>query len=344
MSQGPKITGVVILLASIAALTGTSAVLVQMFLYGPAPTYRQLSDPPEEHPSTSANETSDSHHGTKDAPFFVDVHHTPISKTEAAQDAAKEFRDAATQWGVLILTGLLAVATVLQFCALLYQGYWLQRSVRLAETALTSAEQAFLFQHGVAITPIKGIDGMMRGWQFIFSWKNSGSTPARRVLLHTSLHTLLRTNPLTDPGDLPSDFDFPDTYGFREPTEQVRLSIGPQGEMASNPKTIDMFDLDEAYSRRRRIFMYGWADYTDIFPKTPRHRTEFCFEIVTIVKPDEELAGRSPFLYFAYGRHNGAEDECYRKADETARQVPYDTPVWPPPDSTQRNDAHSAPP
>jgi hypothetical protein len=289
-------------------------------------------------PQNTAPAAQPDQRGTESSPLSVKLLNTGESQAETAEKTKRENDNSSQERWVgnwtIGLTIALVFATMLQFFALLYQGYWLRRSVRIAEAALTSAEQAFLFQHSVVIIPIKDPDGFMRGWQFIFGWKNSGSTPARRVFLHTSFHMVLKPDPVADSGDLPPNFDFPDTYGFREPTEQVQLSIGPQGEMASNPKTIDVLDLDEAYSRRMRIFMYGWADYTDIFPKTPRHRTEFCFEIVVASHPDEEVTGRSPFLFFAYGPHNGAEDECYRNADEKARQVPYDTPIWPPPTTT----------
>ena len=104
-----------------------------------------MDGPPQEHPRSENQSTSAYQTGTKDRPIFVDVGHTPRSQQEADQESAKEFRDSATQWGVLGLTGVLAVATVMQFGALLYQGYWLRRSVNVAERALTDLERPYIF-------------------------------------------------------------------------------------------------------------------------------------------------------------------------------------------------------
>jgi hypothetical protein len=288
---------------------------------------------------------------TSNAEGLSEAQRTALSRLN---EAANEHSLAVATWVLAFATILLVVTVAAQACLFLWQLGLMreglddakeaagaaqksadaaERASKLAEQALVQVEPAFLFNHGLAINSITGTDGHLRAWRFMFNWKNAGCTPARRVLMHTSLHFVDVANALEDPGDLPSDFDFPDTYGFREPTEQVPLSIGPQGEMADNPKVIDIFDLITAYRRKRRIFLYGWAEYCDIFPNTRRHRTEFCFEVIVVANPESDVAGISTFLMSAYGRHNGAEDECYREAGDTARQAPFDSQIWPPPDN-----------
>jgi hypothetical protein len=237
---------------------------------------------------------------------------------------------------IAAFTGLIFIVGALQWDALRDQVRKLKESIDIAERALIATEPAFLFNHGLAMNSITGVDGKIKGWRFIFNWKNAGTTPARRVLMHTSLHvTDVPFDPANpdpddpDLGGLPVEFDYPDTYGFREPTGQVAVSIGPQGEMAGNPKVVETAELLLAYRRRRRIFIYGWTTYNDIFPNTPRHRTEFCFDVIVVANPESEIAGISTFLMVAYGPHNGAETECYRKADETAREVPFGKDAWP---------------
>jgi hypothetical protein len=202
-------------------------------------------------------------------------------------------------------------------------------AAEIAEHALVKTEPAFLFHRGVAIAAITGVDGHIRGWRFMLSWHNSGSTPAKGVLMNTGLYWVDKVDVVEDVADLPREFDFPDTYGFREPTDRVRLSIGPGGEIAGDPKDIEISELERAYHRQCRIFIWGWVDYNDIFPQTPRHRTEYCFEIVVSSDPSRHEAGTSTFMFFAYGTHNGIEEECYRKAGEKARQVLYNETIWP---------------
>jgi hypothetical protein len=288
--------------------------------------------------ATSEDSGDPSPYGARNQPAQDDIQtpkaqgHPDNGMTSAAQGQVTVFVDSGRFWEAKISDIVIGAATVVLACFAVLQFF----IYRLMHQDSRSVGRAFLFNRGLGFAAIKGIDGGIRGWRFIFNWRNGGTTPARRVFMHTSLYMVDKADPVNDTGDLPQDFDFPDTYGFREPIEQVLLSIGPQGEMADSPKDIDISDLIHASGGRKRIFIYGWAEYTDIFAGTPRHRTEFCFEVIIVTNPMSDAAGTSTFLMTAYGSHNGSEDECHRKAGEMARQVPFGARIWPPP--------HSAPP
>jgi hypothetical protein len=66
------------------------------------------------------------------------------------------------------------------------------------------------------------------------------------------------------------------------------------------------------------VFLYGWVEYDDVFEGTPRHRTEYCTQIVvegdvTIhTLPGNPEQPHVPFRYQGHKKHNGADEECIR--------------------------------
>ena len=51
-------------------------------------------------------------------------------------------------------------------------------------------------------------------------------------------------------------------------------------------------------------------DYNDVFDDTPRHRTEFCFDVTA---DDVEDRGQTYMRFPAHGRYNGADDDYVRR-------------------------------
>jgi hypothetical protein len=141
--NGLRIAGWVLLLALLAAILGTQAAWYfgAPGLHRPVPTPGQLNGPPQEQATAGHAETDSSQRGTERAPLIVEVHAAPHSHIEAAENAAKEFRDAATQWGILGLTAILAVATLLQFVALWWQGRKLNAALKLANAEFVSTHR-----------------------------------------------------------------------------------------------------------------------------------------------------------------------------------------------------------
>jgi hypothetical protein len=56
--------------------------------------------------------------------------------------------------------------------------------------------------------------------------------------------------------------------------------------------------------------LWGWAEYNDIFEGTPRHRTEFCADV--LVSPDQKAADFGITLAVC-PKYNGADDEAMKK-------------------------------
>jgi hypothetical protein len=289
----------------------------------------EISYPPTD--QSGKNASNQKERGTEDFPIVVKVAKPEKTQQEIDAEKAEQTRTieegkrkAEVDKNLVNLTGDLALYTKLLFFAtaalvigtgiLARIGYIEighgKESMRLAERAHISAEQAFLSSYSVTLNAVLREDGSVLGWVFSPQWKNSGSTAARYVVMHANTHCEASM------GGLPDDFTYPEQWDADE-REVSTISIGAQGEITDGPKFISIGYLVSAMLRQRRIFIYGWAEYNDIFPNTLRHRTEYCTEIVVRSNPQTNpgtLPGHaSPFTFSFQGKHNGAEDECYGK-------------------------------
>jgi len=176
--------------------------------------------------------------------------------------------------------------------------------------AAIARERAFVFP--MDVRPIPQIDagtGKVVGWLLAVVWKNSGMTPTRNMYARVSIKPF--------PATLPDDFDFPDIGGG----ENVRLLVGPGAEIESSPLRIhdDVILVLAGKSDVARLYMWGWAEYNDIYEGTPRHRTEFCYE--WSITGDVTNYERLSFRYTLHRKHNGADDECPRPLKTTGKEA-----------------------
>jgi len=158
----------------------------------------------------------------------------------------------------------------------------------------------------VATTVHQIIPGPVRAHRISALLKNGGQTPTRKAIVNAN-------HELRD-AELPSDFDFPDG----KLTESA--AIGPGGIFGTPSFFISNSDAEEIVSKKKRLYVWGWIDYDDVFENTPRHRTEFCFDI----SPDEVPDKGNIYLRFpTHGRFNGIDGDCVRQPrpyEEPGRQ------------------------
>jgi hypothetical protein len=78
--------------------------------------------------------------------------------------------------------------------------------------------------------------------------------------------------------------------------------------MAAVDIPVDVFQAVQAGTHR--MYIWGWADYDDIFQNTERHRTEFCTEILVT----GSLSGAVPGLSFVTRtNYNGSDGQTMKK-------------------------------
>ena len=199
-----------------------------------------------------------------------------------------------TDWIVAIFTIVLAVVAALQ-------AHWTRvavnaarMSAEIARSAMTDLERAFVV-HKKFDTEV-GVDA--EGTQVLSIstiFENSGTTLTRHLIQHGNMGLVV--------GNLPTNFDFPDVETGTDPS---RFVIGPKASGGSAAFSIPLAALEGVKKGELNFFLWGWAEYDDIFQGTPRHRTEYCFQLTAIIG----AISQRNFEYRAYEKHNGMDEEC----------------------------------
>lgn len=136
-------------------------------------------------------------------------------------------------------------------------------------------------------------------WCFTHKWQNTGPTPALKTLTHVNWAVF--------GGEIPDDFDYPDAERDRGNDPAV---VGPDQRLLSWPIFIPRGVAEDP---SRNVYIWGWADYDDMFTDTARHRTEFCYHVTIDHRAIGE--GKVGIGVRVYGRFNGADDDCYRQPE-----------------------------
>ena len=105
---------------------------------------------------------------------------------------------------------------------------------------------------------------------------------------------------------MPDNFDFPDLGPNKD---KCSVLIGPKGNIFGRDLVISEQFVNNAIAGRGKVYIWGWAEYNDIFENTIRHRTEFCNEI--IISSIESDKVRIEFRI--HTKHNGADEQCLKK-------------------------------
>ena len=119
---------------------------------------------------------------------------------------------------------------------------------------------------------------------------------------------------------IPSGFSFPDMWDPRELNEYSVISVGPQSSLKGRTISIPTEAMIEAAEERQRIFIWGWAEYDEVFPNAPRHRTEFCAEIKVMGNP--KTPDFNNFTLSFERQHNGVDEECGQRYLDAQRRRP----------------------
>lgn len=153
----------------------------------------------------------------------------------------------------------------------------LWRVSREANQTNIATQRASMSSLGPAVTKVPSADGKTtKGYNFYFTWANSGTTPTKDAVMQSSISL---GNYTLDAG---TDFS-------KLPQGETRnFALGPKAAIQMEPTYVSLEDLEAVDQRKKHLFFWGWTRYHDIFPGTPMRLTEFCFEVVSVTwsKPD----------------------------------------------------------
>ena len=128
-------------------------------------------------------------------------------------------------------------------------------------------------------------------------WKNTGQTPAIDVSTYTNWES--RTDAL------------PDNFPYPKGSTNDAAALGPGQHVHAWPIFIPGETIERVRRGILRLYVWGAAEYNDVFKDTSRRRTEFCYEIVF----DDAAAGDGQIAMGSRisGPHNGIDDRRWHQ-------------------------------
>lgn len=169
--------------------------------------------------------------------------------------------------------------------------------VRISEETAKRQLRAYVGVEDIATTVAQPRGGGGSYWVLQIAWKNTGGTPAFNLTQGVRWMAV--------PGELAADFDFPDDSS--RPLQVATIAPKQQLSSISNER-IPWAAAHQAGNDGHRIYVWGWAEYSDIFPGTPRRRTECAYELRV-----EPTAKGFAFHFEPLDRHNGMDFNCFRQ-------------------------------
>jgi hypothetical protein len=169
-------------------------------------------------------------------------------------------------------------------------------STEISREALISTERAFAFMERINSTPVQAnfIDSYtVSEWHLQPQWRNTGKTATVRAV--NCINVWNGPSGIAD-GPEAEAFTYPD-YGSAE-----AIMLAPGAEMHGLLIKIPVDQLREVRAETRRIFVWGWIEYDDVFAETARHRSQFCMKLEVIGDPAQK---GEPFKYRLHGPFNG---------------------------------------
>lgn len=289
----------------------------------PSPAPFKAGQVPQKNSNLGHHKSYSKQRGTENTPLVVKVVPPQPTEEEAQRHASEHQKEASRKRRDHLFTGLVAGANAIMalFTVLLWRStekLWdaAQEQSGITKNALIGVERAFVFLEDVELRYV-GTEGWSGGdWRILPRLKNSGTTPTKNARVCISM---MEFGP-----EIPDNYEFPDSW-LGTKLEPMSILIGPQASVV-----IETPNESSSLFRHRgkRMLMWGWIDYDDIFPDTKRHRTEFCVEIMSTINPDSDWRSRivdNGTVFFRYRFHwayNGADDDCLKRPTAYVPEVP----------------------
>jgi|GEM_PF-2060097 len=144
-----------------------------------------------------------------------------------------------------------------------------QKSARVAEEALISGQRAFMFIREIKTVLHQDPETGKFQWTIHPIWANSGNTPTRGLSINTTYRLL--------------DEPLPPNYDFPESREGLIPAIaGPRSMVEAAPGTLSGEELQAIQSGKKFLYIWGWAEYHDIFEGTKKRVTRFCNQLIQV--------------------------------------------------------------
>lgn len=144
-----------------------------------------------------------------------------------------------------------------------------QESNRITRESLETVQRAFVYFQTLGATKVfsQNKPRKVTALDFTLTLANNGVTPTK--FLRSIQNYWWTPTPM------------PDNFGFQDFTTGIpgQGNIGPKGTITAGPITIPAEAIEGVKNHTMYLYLWGWARYYDIFPRTKEHVSKFCTEI-----------------------------------------------------------------
>ena len=244
----------------------------------------------------AAKEAKDAEDASAAAKQRADL--APLERQLAEVSAASASHSLALTYATI---GLIVVSASLWLMAFL-QARDLKAAVRAVQESAAGARSAaeatqralVLTQRATVIVGepraawLRDANDRLVGCRLLVTWHNVGSTPTRNMIAAVAGQATERPPPRTSA--------MPKADARQQP-----LIVGPNAAVNSAYVNLPIGLVADILARRAYYLFAGWAEYNDVFDRTPRHRVEFCYWVEFDGEPE---ADRIDARFHIHGQHN----------------------------------------
>ena len=83
---------------------------------------------------------------------------------------------------------------------------------------------------------------------------------------------------------------------------------GPKAMVEAVPGAISAEDLAAVQQGRKHFYIWGWAEYHDIFEGTKKHSTRFCNQLMQVIGNPMAAINEHNMVQMLFGFHS--ENNC----------------------------------
>jgi hypothetical protein len=220
-------------------------------------------NPPQKHTTGSDQPPAQDKQGTQGSSLSINITNTQAGKNDRQEHRAERQEKSSPDWWIISLTGVLALATLLQFGALLWQGCQLKRAVDATKEEFIAAHRPRIRVRNFVLDVAPAIAGGDAPLEIqkanTFEIVNVGGTRAKIKEYGCRIHSGNRL-PMQRParGEIARVLDI-----ILGPGESASLDIPKGGLTSGDLNTIG-------------VYILGWIGYSDAAESPRIRRTGFC--------------------------------------------------------------------
>jgi hypothetical protein len=232
----------------------------------------------------------------------------PALSNEARQRIKNENQDRESNADIARWTRVVGIGTILGVlvagAAALIFGLQLSamlRANRDSRQSFIGGNRAFVFVHSFDANAVTDAAHQVVGWEINVVLENTGNTPTQKLVV--------KINNEFNASDPPQDEFPPDLEATKYDSIAV---IRPRATSTTSDVKLKLDQIQDVLDGRSKFFIWGWAEYNDIFESTPCHRMRFMdtLQVVGDFRKVKQPGEGNPLRFAVVGRFNDPDDHC----------------------------------